>query len=76
MFLIHLSIAPTPASFLYVYVRVYVRVRVRAISVCTGSCMCAWEAGFESEALPPTQVGVVEAPELRSRSFANVRRNV
>lgn len=29
-------------------------------------CVCVWEAGFGSEDLPPTQVGVVEAPELRS----------
>lgn len=44
--------------------------------MCTVSCMCVWEAGFESVALPPTQVGVVEAPEPRLHLFANVRRNV
>lgn len=56
--------------------RAHARLRARAISVRTGPCMRAWEAGFESEALPPAQVGAAEAPEPRSRSLANVRRNV
>lgn len=80
VFLFHLSIHRHPLLFLRLRACLCARacacVRVRAISVRPGSCMCAWEAGFESEALPPAQVGLVEAPEPRSRSLANVRRNV
>lgn len=61
MFSLHLLIAPTLTLFSYICTSVCVCVCV--ISVCTSSCMCVWEAGFESQALPPTQVGLVEAPE-------------
>lgn len=61
----------------FVFICLYVCVCV--ISVRARSCMCVWEAGCESEALPPTQVGVVEAPEPRLQQtpmFADVCRNV
>lgn len=61
MFLFYLLIAPTPALFLYVCVCV--------LSLCVQAHVCVrGRQVFESEALPPTQVGgVVEAPEPHLR---------
>lgn len=70
------SMDRTATRSLFLRLRACARARAHTISVRTGPCMRAWEAGFESEALPPAQVGAAEAPEPRSRSLANVRRNV